>query len=473
MSTILQVLTAAECNQVHEKTLELLTRTGVRVDSRRGHQLLQEAGAISAGTANILCLPPELVESTLELAPRDFTLGGRRSGWSLPMNTRQCTLVADGGAIYTLEMGNSKRRAATFTDWLQATWLTDAMDEFGCYWGVVEDVFGTRQVDLVTHWVEIFRNFTKHVQESTSKPEEVRWLKEILQIVFGPREEICRLHPVSFLLCPSSPLVIEADYTDAYLETIGLDIPAAIMPMPLLGSTGPGTLISNLVLANCEALAMICLIQVAQPKTPIIYAPIPAISNPYSGRYGSGEVEHALMGAAVTEMARYYNLPVEASAGGSDQHVPSIQAGYERALNFILPVLSKPDLLVAPGLLGGSMIFSPEQFIIDLEIVRRCWRLARGINTAAEEWLEEAISHVGPGGNFLAQRSTRTALRTGELYLSHLGYHEPYERWEAQNRPDILDEARDQYHRIIDAHQPLPFDDEVDQELRKLQESAS
>jgi trimethylamine--corrinoid protein Co-methyltransferase len=119
------------------------------------------------------------------------------------------------------------------------------------------------------------------------------------------------------------------------------------------------------------------------------------------------------------------------------------------------------------------MIFSPEQIMIDIEIIRRCWRLARGINTAPEEWLEEAISQVGPGGNFLAQRSTRTALRNGELYLSNLGIHEPYEYWEARGKPDILEEARDQVYRIIDAHQPIPLDNEVERELRELQESAS
>jgi len=473
MSTVLQVLTAAECEQVHEKTLDILNTTGMRVDSQRGRKLLQEAGAISTGSNDILRLPPEFVETALELAQRNFTLSGRRPGWSLPMNTNQCSLVADGGAIYALNIEDSKRRLATIDDWYLATRLTDALDEFGCYWGVVDGVFGTRPVDVVTHWVEIFRNFSKHVQESTSTIQETYWLKEILQIIFGTQEEIRSIHPLSFLICPSSPLVIEADYTDAYLETIGLNIPVAIMPMPLLGTTGPGTLISNLVLANCEVLAVVCLIQAAQPETPIIYAPTPAISNPYSGRYGGGEVEHALLGAAVTEMARCYNLPVEASAGGSDHYIPGIQVGYERALNFILPVISQPDLLVAPGLLGGAMIFSPEQFIIDLDIVRRCRRLARGINTAPERWLEEAISHVGPGGHFLTQPSTRTALRTGEVYISNLGCHEPYERWVAQAKPDILEEARDQYHRIIETYQPLPFDNEVEKELRQLQKSAS
>jgi trimethylamine--corrinoid protein Co-methyltransferase len=473
MSTTLQVLTFEDCERIHEMTLDLLARTGVRVDSRGGRKILLEAGAISTGADNILRLPPELVETSLELSRREFALGGRRPDWSLPMRDRQCALVADGGAIYALDVGNSERRPATFDDWQMATQLTDAMDDFSCYWSAVAGAFGTRPVDVVRYWVEIFRNFSKHVQESTSTPEESRWLKEVLQIIFGTQEEISRLHPVSFLICPASPLVIEASYMDAYLETVGLKIPVAVMPMPLLGTSGPGTLISNLVLANCEALAVVCLIQAAQPETPILYAPIPAISNPYTGRYGGGEVEHSLMGAAVTELARYYDLPVEASTGGSDQHVPSIQAGYERALNFILPVLSQPDLLVSPGLLGGSMIFSPEQFIIDLEILRRCKRLAQGIGTEPEKWLGEVISLVGPGGNFLAQRSTRTALRAGELYLANMGFHESYENWEAQERPDILEEAGDLYLNITATHQPLPFSEEVEKELRQLQKIAS
>jgi trimethylamine--corrinoid protein Co-methyltransferase len=171
-------------------------------------------------------------------------------------------------------------------------------------------------------------------------------------------------------------------------------------------------------------------------------------------------------------MARYSHLPVEASAGGSDHHVPSIQAGYERALNFVLPVLSQPDLLVAPGLLGGSMIFSPEQIIIDLEIIRRCKRLARGIETSPENWLEDVIAHVGPGGDFLAQRSTRTALRAGELNISGLGCHEPYERWNADGRPDILDQAQEEFNRILRDYQPLPLDNAMEKELVRLQQSA-
>jgi trimethylamine---corrinoid protein Co-methyltransferase len=295
---------------------------------------------------------------------------------------------------------------------------------------------------------------------------------EVLQVVFGDRERVRRELPVSFLLCPLSPLVFEAEYTDAYLEAIDWGLPAAVMPMPLMGLSGPGTLISNLVLCNCEVLAMLCLVQAAAPGTPFLYAPVAALADPHSGRFGSGEVEHALMGAAVTEMARYYGLPVEASAGGSDQHVPGIQAGYERALNFTLPVLSQPDLLVGLGLLGGSMIFSPEQLIIDLEIVRRCKRLGRGIETGPEKWLEAVIARVGPGGQFLAQPSTRQALRDGEVYVSRFGSHMAYERWEAAGKPDLLEDAREQIAQILSSHQPLPLDEAAERELERIEKFA-
>ncbi len=118
------------------------------------------------------------------------------------------------------------------------------------------------------------------------------------------------------------------------------------------------------------------------------------------------------------------------------------------------------------------MIFSPEEFIIDLEIIRKCKRMGRGIETGPDKWLDDVISHVGPGGDFLAQQSTRTALRSGELHISTLGCHEPYERWEAAGKPDILKEAREEFDRIARDYRPLAWDDTIDKELTKLQKTA-
>ena len=192
------------------------------------------------------------------------------------------------------------------------------------------------------------------MQDSTETPEQSRWLLEILQIVFGGRAQVRKQHPYSFLVCPLSPLTIEGRFMDAYLELAGWDIPLAVMPMPLMGTTAPGRLAATVVQGNCEVLAVLCLQQAAMPGTPFIYAPALSVAEPHSGRFTGGAVEHALLGAAVTEMGRYYGLPVEASTGSSDLPAPGIQAAYERALNWTLPALSWPDILVGPGLLDGG-----------------------------------------------------------------------------------------------------------------------
>jgi len=472
METMLRVLSDEERGRIHEETLKILFETGVRVDTAKGRQYLKQAGAELDEGTHIVRIPRNLVEECIKQAPKDFCLGGRRQDKNIPMNRGQCGVVMDGGAIYTYDAEARVRRPATKDDWYIGTRIGDCLDDIDVYWSVIEGCWGHSAGDIVAYWKAIFQNFSKHVQDATMTPEESRWMMEVLQVVFGSREEFKKALPVSFVLCPASPLVIEAEYTDAYLETLGWGIPVAVMTMPLFGISSPASLISELILANCETLAMLCLIQSAAPGTPFIYAAAPVIVDMHSGRYGSGEVEHSLLGAAVTEIARMYQLPVEASVGGTDQYVPCIQAGYERGLNYTLPIMRRPDLIVGPGLLGGSTIFSPEQLIIDLEVIRRCKRLSQGIGSSAEKWLGEVIASVGQGGNYLTHPSTRKAVRSGEVYYSKLGLHGAYDQWVDTGSPNLLFEIRQNIKELLLSKQPLALPDSAERELEFLEKRA-
>ena len=473
MRTLLQVLSEDERAQVHERTLRILEKTGVRVDTAWGRRILKEAGAEADENTNIVRFPRSLVEESLRLAPKEFMLGARRQGRDLQMNGGDCTLLIDGEAMFVLDMETGARRRGTLNDWLSATRLIDALGEVGVYWSMVEAMDrGDTMGDFVAHLRDLFGNFSKHVQDAIIDAEEAPWLLEVLQAIFGDKETIRCQHPLSFLLCPQSPLVIEGPPTDAYLALLGWDIPVAAMPMPLMGATAPASLIAITVLGNCEVLAMLCLIQAAAPETPFIYAPALAIINPRSGRYSGGSVEGGLLGAAATEMARYYGLPVEASGMGTDHHVPSIQAGYERALNGLLSTLSWPDILVGPGLMGGSMILSLEQLLIDVEVFGMCKRAQQGIAAAEGRWLDDVISNIGPGGNFLSELSTVEGIRGGEWYVSQLGVHETFEGWEAAGKPMLLEEAREKVKQILATHQPLPLGEDVERELDRIERRA-
>jgi trimethylamine--corrinoid protein Co-methyltransferase len=301
------VLADEERAEVHERTLGVLARTGLRVDTSLGRRLLADAGAQVDEASRMVRFPTELVERCIGLAPRTFDLGGRRPDFVAAMNAGQCTLLADGGATQVCVGPGGARRQPTRQDWLDSTRLLDRIDEVGLYWQMVEY---PRSPDgaagWVEHWSELFRLYGKHVQDSLPDASAAVWLREVLEIVFGGAGAVRQRRPFSFLITPTSPLVIEGEHTDAWLALRGMGMPVAIMPMPLMGATSPASQLATVVQANCETLAALCLVQAAAPGTPVIYAPVLAAADPRTGAYAAGAIEASVMAAAGTELARSY-----------------------------------------------------------------------------------------------------------------------------------------------------------------------
>ena len=473
MKATLQVLSDQERTQIHERTLAVLANTGMRVDTDEGRQILKRAGAEVDENTKRVRFPRALIEESLAAAPRAFTLTARRPGYEIKMNNGDCVLCGDGTATDFVDPIKGERRSGTFEDWLKATRLIDTIDEVGVYWQMVAGGEGQRsKADLVEYWRHMFGNFSKHVQEALDNADESPWFLEVLQVIFGDRESIRQRHPVSFLLNPQSPLIIVGRQTDAYLKLLDWNIPVGVMPMPMMGATGPASLVSTLVLANCEVLGYLCLIQAAAPGTPFIYAPVPVVIDPRSGRFTGSAVEVGLLGAGSTEMGRHYGLPVQAAGAGTDHYFPSIQAGYEKATNGLLTALSWPDILIQPGHLACNTAACLEQILIDIETFRLTKQARRGFVTDQEKWLEDVVEKIGPEGSFLSEKSTREAARGGEWYISNFGMHEGFESWDAAGRPELLDQTHEMVEEMLATHQPLPFDETVERELQKIQESA-
>jgi trimethylamine---corrinoid protein Co-methyltransferase len=469
METRLQVLTEEEKSRVHETSLNILEKTGVRVLTETGRRILKDAGAEVDENSGIVKFPVKMVEASLKLAPKAFSLGARRPGSSLTMNSNDTTLCLDGSGTMVIDRTTGNRRPATYMDWQNITRLADAIDEIGVYWSQVEPADrGETLYHEVDYMCRVFRNFSKHVQDTISSKRLAPWMAEILQVVFGSREEIRKIHPVSYLLCPQSPLMIDRDYTDAYLALKGLHIPVAVMPMPLMGATAPASMIATIVQGNCEVLSMLCLLQAHEPGVPFIYAPVLAVMNPRSGALQNASMAYSIMGAAATEMGRYYHLPTQSSPGSSDAHVPDIQCATEGAAMALPTALSWPDIIVGPGMLDGSMVSSLEQLLLDVEIFRYARQAHQGVDTKDERWLTEVIHEIGPGGEFLTHPSTLNAVREREFSVSKLGCHTDYETWEAEGKKEFYPAIQDRVDQILTTHQPMPLDEEIEVELEKI-----
>jgi trimethylamine--corrinoid protein Co-methyltransferase len=80
-----------------------------------------------------------------------------------------------------------------------------------------------------------------------------------------------------------------------------------------------------------------------------------------------------------------------------------------------------------------------------------------------------AIEH---GGNFLGRRSTRNAMRSGEVYVSNFNVRDSYEAWSSSGRPSLVEEVKETLREIISTHQPLPLGEDVERELDKIERRA-
>ena len=458
---------------MHEHTLALLEKKGMRVDAAEGRRLMAEAGALVDDTTHVVRFPTAFVEEMLARTTKRFSLGGRRPGFSLPMNAGETALLVDGPTGQILDHRTGVRRDATADDMAEALRLIDAIDDIGLSWDMVDAGIDYSTPSGAMTMLQIHAaNYSKHEQDSFGDPALARWKLEALEILHGGRENIRANHPYSFLLTPTSPLVIEEHYTESWLALRGYDIPVAVMPMPLMGATAPGSMISTIVQVNAEVVGTLCLLQAAEPGTPFIYAPVLAAMDPRSGRLHGGGIEHAVMAVAGIEMARYYGVPVLASGCGTHTYATGVQTAYEKTSTAIMPMLAAPDIFVGPGSLGGATFFSYEQLVIDVEILRICAKAQRGIATDDDLWLQDVLERVEPAGNFLKESSTRKNVRGGEWYISDLDMHDSAEVWEAAGRPDVMDNARAKVDRLLAEHRPVPLDDDVVKELRKLQKKA-
>ena len=470
MSATLQVLSADDRAELHERSLRVLSEVGMRVDSDAGRRILKDAGARVDEATRIVRIPAALVEESLALAPRRFSLGGRDPGFEFPLNAGQATLLNGGGGEEIVDYRSGQTRLATRDDWAQITRLIDALPEIGVGWvGAGHWTYADTPTPAVAvaEAAETTRLFSRHQNTSFDEPELVPWWLETLALVHGGREEVARRHPVSFLFCPVSPLIVEGPSFDTWLALRGWDIPVWVMPMPLMGATSPGSRLGTILSTNCEVLGMLCLVQAAEPGTPFVYAPIIATVDPRSGRYAGG-AGLTVLSCGGTEMARHYDLPVCSHSFSCDAWVPGAQAAYEKAFGMLLAGLSWPDILVGAGVLGGGLSFGLEQLVIDVEI----WRMVRaahdGVAAGADRWLDDVLAAVGPGGNFLGERSTRRAMRGEEWFVPRLGTQDAREAWEAAGRPDVVEEARQKVADILATHETPPYDDDVARELAAL-----
>jgi trimethylamine--corrinoid protein Co-methyltransferase len=440
----LTFLSDDEIASIHETSLRVLQEIGMKVVSKKVQSLLAENGAEVDDSRSIVRIPDALVEEAISKAPKEMVLCGRNPNFDLSLPVKGFPFVATSGTmVFMRDFETGEKRMTTSSDLKDFAVLSDYLDQVDFFWPIVTPTELPPPLQRVHALAISFENTEKHVQHEALTEQDAKWQIKLASAIVGGEDKLRKRPIFSSVNCPVSPLAFEEGSSEAMVELAKAGIPVVPMSMALCGSTAPATIAGTLVMINAENLASIVILQCANPGAPIIYCAESTSADMKTGEINYEAPEFPLIAAGATQMARLYKLPCYTAPIG------------------ILTQMGRGDISADFGSLESAESSALEQVILDAEAWEQAKAYLRRFKVNEETLGFDAISKVGPGGNFLGAKHT----------LEHF-QEEIWLKKETRILPStdgsIIDRAKDKVREILASHIPAQLDEEVKNKISQI-----
>lgn len=461
------LLDEAAKHEIHERSLQVMERTGVRFASPKALALLAEAGCEVDEETQIARIPRDLVEDAIRTAPKQVLLAGRDPAKDAMLDHTRTYATLDGIGAYTLDHKTHERRLSTAADLALAVRVGDAMDEVGVAWYIVNPTDEQPKLEILRGVETMLRNTGKHVQAEVLHPDEVPYVMEMLAVAADDGRWNPERPTFSVVYCPVAPLQHEEDSVEAAMLLAKEHVPMTVFSLALSGATAPVTIAGTIVQTNCDVLSGFVLFQLVEPGCPLIYVGDSAIMDMRSATYATAGPEAVLINLGLSEMGRFYGLPVLTTGFTSDAKELCMQSGLDGGLMAAMAHMWGADLVTGMGMLDSAQMLYLPKLILDGEVMRECQRLMRGVDLDEEHLLTDLIREIGPGGHYLKAKVTKTMLRAGEHWVPSIFTRGSYEAWTAAPVSEY-DRAVQILDGIIATHEPKPLPAGADQKIAEI-----
>jgi trimethylamine--corrinoid protein Co-methyltransferase len=456
-------LTDTEREMLHEQTLTVLEDVGVAIPAGEALDVLEAGGARVDRDAGRVRIPRELVARCIDTTPGQVLLAARDPEKDVVVGDGRLTFTTDGTATYVLDDETGERHEGGAEDQHVLNKLFDALPNVDYIWPTIS----ARDLDPVAADLEIqaiaFRSCTKHVQDEIRTPELVSPILDMISAVGGgtPAER-----PVfSQINCTIAPLSHEPEMTRASMALARAHVPIVIMPMPLMGTTAPMSIAGIAVQSMAELLSALVLFQLTEPGCPLIGAPEPGVADLRTGLYLCGAPEATLAGLVTAEMVKHCGLLCQGLGFGGDNKAADLQEGVEGMASALTAALLGVDTLDAIGTMDGAQMTSLAKVVLDNDTAGMLRALVSDVPLETADALVDDIRSVGPGGHFLASRSTRERGRGGGLWRPDVFRRGTFE---THRDSTLVQDALARAQEILATHEVTPLPDDVDDHIGEV-----
>jgi trimethylamine--corrinoid protein Co-methyltransferase len=467
----LEFLSRETVSRVIDEAYELLWDPGVRVHYDEALRLLADAGATVDLSTRVAKIPRTLAEKAVDTAPGSFYLHNLAGEPAVHYGGDDIHYDPGSAAIEIADYNASQSRVPVTADCEDFVRLAEGLPSI--------DALATSIVcgdvpQSMSDWYRLYLLLLygrKPIVTGTFAIDSFAIMHELLCVVSGGPEALAARPRAVFDVCPSPPL-LWSDITCANLiDAARTGVPAELVSMPLMGATGPQTVIGSTVQHAAECLSGVTIHQLAKPGSPIVWGGSPASFDMRTGTTPMGAMATMMLDCSYAQIGKSIKpggLPTHAYLGMSDTKIVDAQTGLETASGAILGALAGVNMMSGPGMLDFESCFSLEKLVIDAEIVGMAKRLVRGVDDTAQPLALDVMRQVGHEGNFLKHKHTRRYFRQEDYIPTEVIDRDFRQNWVDKGAKSVTARAHERVEALIAAYELPVLPDDVVRELHAV-----
>jgi trimethylamine--corrinoid protein Co-methyltransferase len=457
--------------QILSEARDLLCKIGVKIYHEELLSLLSDHGAaVDVKDKNVI-FTNDMIDKALKAVPSSFQLYDVTGARTHDFSHYNVHFTPASSSLNILDPGSNEIRKPHTMDYIRYVKVVSRLKYMASQGTafIPADVNETI-ADSYRLYLSLFYG-EKPVETGTFSEDAFGVMKE-MQVAVRGTEEALREKPLTiFSCCPTTPLKWSERICRDIMACARSGIPVELISMPLVGFTGPVTLVGSLVGHTAETLSGIVISQLSEPGAPLLYGGAPA---PFDVRYGTtplGAVETGMLDCAYNEIGKFLNIPTQAYIALSDAKALDAQAGLETSMGAVMAVLSGINSVSGPGMLDFVNCFSLEKLVVDNEICGMCFRMGEGIEPREDFPIVPRYEELLKEQHLLISEHSRRYLRQEHYFPGPVIDRVGLERWQEQGSLSIDDRARREVERLIEEYRPSSLAPEVKIELTKIMEA--
>ena len=444
---------------IHEYSLELLRDTGIKFPSEKALGIFRKHGLRIDG--DMVFFKEKDIQQAMETVPSAFTIKARNPEKSIRIGDNNYVMAPGYGPPFIIEPSGEKRDATLadvqkFCKLVQTSKHLDFNSSMVVQPNDVPPATAHLDILLATMLLTDKPIMGSSVSEAAAKDS-----LKLAEMIWGNTDE-----PVMISLVDSlSPLQYAGEMIESIVVFAEAGQPLIIHSACTLGSTGPITIAGSLVISNATTLAGICLAQLINPGTPIVYGLGGSPTEMKTGGYVNASPEDAKHVAIVTALGRYYNMPCRSQGALTESYCLDYQAGMESAVMLTTAALSGVHVsLHACGTYGSMVAMSYEKFIADEDLCGAIKKLMKPVEFTDDAYAMDLIKELGTSGNYLMEMHTVERCRD-EFFIPDLSIQTMHNKWLEMRPRDITQRAGKLLEERLTEYEKPDIDPDVEKRL--------